>query len=210
VGLFLLSQVVLMLGVATYFGGKSIYLTLEGETAEATVVDMRRTSKGGATPIVEFTTSRGQRIRHEGDVSSRPPAHELGEKVTVHYLPSRPNVAVIGTFLEMWFLPVTLALFGAGGLVAGVGLTVLGFRRKKARDRTKTTGLHLVASVIGAKAVRMKRSTHYEPIVEARNPRTGTAIQCTGDRQPSEPAIGSRAVVHVEPAPPHRYFVEMG
>jgi len=199
--------VVLVLGVGGYFGAKSASLSLRGKTAEATVVDLRRGSKGATTPVVEFSTDTGEIVRLEANAST--PVHRLGDKLNVHYDPSRPSSAVIDTFREMWLLPVIGGVLGNSGLVAVVALMTVGRRREKARARAKD-GLHLPALVVGARAGHVRGRAYFEPIVEAADPQGGAPVRCTGDRQHLSPAIGARAVVHVDAQPPHGYFVEMG
>ena len=199
-----------MLCVGLYYGGKNVYLLREGQRVEGTVVIMRRGSKGSTTPIVEFTTKSGKRVRFEGDSSSHPPAHKVGDKVIVHYDPGRPSYAVIDTFREMWVLPVLFGSLGSVGILIGAAVTVASVRRKRARDRVKAGGLRVLATVVGANPIPVKGGANYEPVVELSDPHTGAPVRCVGDQQRHPPPVGARAVVHIGTAPPHGYFVEMG
>lgn len=210
VGFLMLAHMLVMLGVGTYFGVKAMNLALYGETAQGTVVDLAHGSKGSTSPIVEFTTARGHRVRFEGTVSSRPPEYRIGAKVPVRYAAGDPSFHAIESFSEMWILPAIFVPLGLSGVLGGGIAAVVGMRRKRARERVKTTGWHLPAVVVGAKPVHMKNSTHYEPEVEVTDPQTGVPVRCLADQQKAHPMIGGRAIVHVEPVLPHRHFVELG
>jgi hypothetical protein len=69
-------------------------------------------------PIVSFKTREEKTVTFESTYSSNPPAYEIGEKVTVIYLPDNPEKAVIkgeGTGFRIVFMIV-------GGLITCVGL----------------------------------------------------------------------------------------
>ena len=199
----------IMLCVGLYFTQKSVRLVNEGDTAVGTVVAMDRGSKGSASPIVDFTTASGQRVRLDGIASSKPPAYTVGDKVRVYYLRTDPEYHALDSFSEMWLLPAVFDPLGLGGFVAGIICSIVGLRRRGVRQQIKTAGFHLVGVIVGAKAIRMKNSNNWKPEVEIRHPQTGAPIRCEGDQQRAHPMIGARAMVHIEPTPPHRHFVEL-
>ncbi len=208
IGPFTILQSLVALAIGLYFGGKSVYLVSEGRLTDGTVVKVDLTSKGAGCPVVEFTTRKGRRLQIDGIVSSKPPAYRVGETVEVYYLPADPEVASIASFGEMWILPTICVPVGLGMAALGVGFWVVGSRRKRARQRA-LAGHHLPAVVVGATSERRKSSTQYVPIVEVRHPQTGHVMRITADRTRTLFQPGTPAVLHVEPAPPHGYFIEI-
>ncbi len=65
-------------------------------------------------PVVEFTADDGVTRRVRGKVGRKPPAHKVGDTVSILYHPQRPDDMRINTFGELW-LPSLIAL-GASGL----------------------------------------------------------------------------------------------
>lgn len=209
IGWVVLLQSVLFLGVGGYFGFRSAKLALHGEATHGTVVAYSTpTSKGSKSPILELTTKDGRRFRFEAMQSSRTSSPAIGTHLPVRYSPDDPNVSAVESFEEMWLLPSVFLPLGFVCLVAAPILIVIGRRRIRARARAKASGWHVPAVVVGSQPVAMRGTTHYVPEVEIRDPGTNAAVRCRGDRQPSLPATGGKAVVHIDQAPPHGYFVE--
>lgn len=96
------------------------------------VVDQRRATRG-ARPVVEFTAADGKTVRFVGATLSSPPSFHVGEQVPVLYRPATPEQARIGTFSELWLLPVILGCVGVGFLLAS-GALFVAFRRERARE----------------------------------------------------------------------------
>lgn len=210
IGLLVLCQTLAALGVGSWYGVKSTKLALHGETTQGTVVDWSKpTSKGFRTPIIEFSTRTGQRVRFEGQRSTQSNNPTTGAPVPVRYSPADPSINTVDSFDDMWILPVIFLPIGVIGAIAATILLSLGQRRIRARAHAKKTGVHVPAVVVGASPVAMRGTSHYEPLVEIRDPQTGAPVRCKGDRQRLAPAMGSQAIVHIEQMPPHRYFVEM-
>lgn len=207
VGPFAILQALGALAVGLWYGGKSAHLVIEGTLTTGTVVSVDVASKGATSPLVEFTTRKGRRVRIEGIHSSNPP-YRVGDRVELYYLPSDPDSASIASFGEMWILPTVMLPVGLVTGVLGVGLWVVGSRRKRGRDRARA-GLHLPGVVVGSTPVRTAQSVQWEPIVEVRHPQTGEVIRGVADQQTLQPQPGAPAVMHVEPAPPHGYVVEL-
>jgi hypothetical protein len=208
-GLAALGPAAMFLAITAFFGGRSTIAVLAGERVPATVVDYSRNRKGGGTPIVEFSTKSGARVRFEGTASSTPPEYEVGEAIHVRYLESHPGLAVIDSFLEMWVLAVVCGPLGIVGVVVGISMCVAGFRRKRARNRAASSGWRLSGVVASAKPIQLKGGVQYQPVVEARHPQTGEVLLCFGERQAALPAPGAPAWVYLDPAPPYAYFVEL-
>ncbi len=94
-------------------------------TVSGTIVELaRRPARTGAVfrPVFEFSDLSGRRHRVAGTVASSPPAYQLGEQVTVRFLPENPRDAQIVGFAESWFGTVVLGVLGSvfAALAAGV------------------------------------------------------------------------------------------
>lgn len=200
-------HMLIMVGVGAYFALKSGNLAANGEAAHGTVVDMKRGSKGSLSPIVEFTTASGQRIRMTAITSSKNPDYRIGEQITVLYLPSDPSTNAIQSFGEMWVMPTVFLPIGFGGVAGGVAAWIYGVRRKRDRRRVLATGWHVQGVVVGSKLVGSK-SPVYEPEVDLRDPRDGAVHRLTADQQRSVPQVGRPVLVHIDSSPPHGYFIE--
>jgi len=86
-------------------------------------------------PVYEFQDARGNEYEIVSSAGSYPLAYQIGDTVTMLYLPNHPNDATPGTFLEIWFWPVLVACFGFLKLVAGLGILLFVYivRRDKRR-----------------------------------------------------------------------------
>ena len=91
----------------------------QGMEAQGVVVDLQENyDSDGSTysSVVQFITSNGQNFEFVSSYSSSPPAHDIGENVTVVYPPGDPSNAIIkgeGQFLRIIFM----ALGGVSALV---------------------------------------------------------------------------------------------
>jgi hypothetical protein len=99
---------------------------------EGTVTRMQVTSnRGSSAPVVRYEVD-GKSYEFQSSVSSNPPAHVVGDKVTVMYHPERPGDGRIASFLEMWFMPMLLGFFGIVFGAIGGGLMLARLRRRVA------------------------------------------------------------------------------
>jgi hypothetical protein len=91
---------------------------------EGTVVRLVVTGKRGtAAPVVRYEV-KGQSFEFQSSVASSPPAHGVGEKVTVLYQPDQPHQGNIKSFMDLWFLPVIFAGLGTLFFVIGSAVCV--------------------------------------------------------------------------------------
>ncbi len=81
-----------------------------------------RNGDGGETfvPIVRFAAAGGALVEIAGSVASNPPAHRIGERVGVAYLPKRPHDARILTFFNLYWLPLMFLIFAAATAFAAM------------------------------------------------------------------------------------------
>lgn len=82
--------------------------------------DRRGRSTGPSyCPVVRFTTAGEKTVEFTG-LGAGEPDYEVGDEVTVLYLPDRPEKGKIASFQELWLGPVVLVIMGA--LFGGIGL----------------------------------------------------------------------------------------
>lgn len=65
-------------------------------------------------PIIEYAPveTNAQKIKIISTVGSSPPAYNIGEFVTVYFLPGNPHRGKMNSFWELWFFP--LVIFAVG------------------------------------------------------------------------------------------------
>ncbi len=85
--------------------------------AAGTVVELvLRSTTPGRTgiycPVVEFTTTAGERIRFTSDFGSRPASHKIGQTVNVRYDPADPQKAEIESGMTTWLSSLILGFMG--------------------------------------------------------------------------------------------------
>lgn len=102
---------------------KTRHFLARAQQAPGTVVELRevRDSEGSSTwkPVVRFETASGRGVSFADSVSSKPAAYDVGEAVTVLYLPEEPEEAHIKGFSSLWL--GTAILGGLGLAFSGVG-----------------------------------------------------------------------------------------
>ncbi|WP_322494472.1 DUF3592 domain-containing protein [Chloroflexus sp.] len=121
--LFLLGTGFFLLVSAGYVFYQSHYLRRNIETQGA-VIDLKVDEEGAAQPVVRFITQNGQEVTFTGQVAFYPPAHTVGQIVTVVYPPNRPDQARIkGESDRFLFVFVIIGgilfLLGVGDLIMG-------------------------------------------------------------------------------------------
>lgn len=80
-------------------------------------------------PIVSFTDQTGQQRYFTSQVSSNPPAYAKGESVAVLYDPSRPDKAMIDSFVDRHLGSLMFGIMGAILALVGGGV-LMGLRRR--------------------------------------------------------------------------------
>ena len=108
-------------GIGAWLTYSQSSLEKRGEQAPGEVIGLdENCSDDGCAyaPLVSFKTNDGITVTFESSYSSSPPAYEVGEQVTVFYLPDAPEKAVIkgeGTGFRIIFMIV-------GGIITAIGL----------------------------------------------------------------------------------------
>jgi hypothetical protein len=103
--------------------------------ADGTVVALDYDGKS-YSPVVEFATPGGTRVRITSWVGSNPSSFDVGEHVGVRYKPDNPNDAVINQYWQIWFLPTLLAIIAAPFLAIGTAFGIVTLvRRLRSRSQ---------------------------------------------------------------------------
>ncbi|MFN3374654.1 MAG: DUF3592 domain-containing protein, partial [Chloroflexus sp.] len=88
---------------------------------QGTVIDLKVDEEGAAAPVVRLITQNGQEVIFTGKTASNPPAHTIGQTVTVRYSPNRPDQASIKGESNLFMI-----VFGVvGAILFGVGVVAL-------------------------------------------------------------------------------------
>lgn len=127
--LLLLGVVFFLIGIATLGGGVVSLVSAnrrrtEWRAADGTVVKLVYTTRSMQAPVVAFSSPRGP-VQFQSNVSSSPPAWQVGEPVKVLFDPNDPSQAVIDSFAGRWLVPLLLGLFG--GVFAFIGFVMAVF-----------------------------------------------------------------------------------
>ena len=96
--------------------------------ANGTVVELttQATARGSIIcPVVEFTTSSGEKIRFTSEFGSRPAGHKVGQSVNVRYDAADPQKAEIESAMNLWLIPLILVFMGA--IACCLAIAFLGF-----------------------------------------------------------------------------------
>lgn len=105
-----------------------IRLQRDGIRAAATVRELKESQSDETTvfaPVFEFSTADGKVHRIESDTAVSPPAHAVGDEVTVVYHPADPAGARIEYFTGMWLGAVLMSAGAVLCLVVAVLCLVL-------------------------------------------------------------------------------------
>jgi hypothetical protein len=125
IGTLILSIVglILMIGAILKIVGNIFFLRLS-QKATGTVVNLKMAQGGTRSrhkvylPVVEFEPVVNHKIRIDATVGANPPDYQIGDLVTVRFLPKRPGGGKIQSFWEMWFVPVVC--FAVGSIVSAM------------------------------------------------------------------------------------------
>ena len=123
IGTIIFSTVGLILatGAVMKIIGNIFFLRLS-QKAIGTVVYLKtprvrsRRSHNVYLPVIEFEPVANHKIRITATVGANPPDYQIGDTLTVRFLPKRPGGGKIHSFWEMWFLPALFFTVGAAVL----------------------------------------------------------------------------------------------
>jgi hypothetical protein len=113
---------VLVAGVGVWLCLKTYALVGRGRRAEGRYVDAVWASAGQGQRLtqygtIEFQTEAGQVVRFEGRTGTPFEQRKVGRAVEVLYDPSRPEDAVVNSFVELWLPGLIFLTIGIGWAV---------------------------------------------------------------------------------------------
>ncbi len=117
--------------IAYYNWNADRQIKSNGVETIGTVVSFNRNSKGSSAPVITYTTRGGETHTYYSNTYSSPAAYDMGEEVTLWYLPENPEKLVL-TGIDSWLLPVIFGSFFLifGGIGYG-GFFWLWFRKRR-------------------------------------------------------------------------------
>jgi hypothetical protein len=188
-------------------------------TARGTVIDLARSASSSRTgsgtgssstwrPVVTFTDHEGRSVEFISSVGSNPPSHRKGDVVEVLYLPDDSQQARIKGFIDLWLFPLILLGIGSIFFLFGLGFTVPGFIRTRARRRLRQSGTRILADVLGVESTRRS----YRINAQWQNPRTSRIHVFSSDEIGFDPTnyVGTKQVnVFIDPNNPRKYLVDL-
>jgi hypothetical protein len=107
---------VVFLTAGIYTLSSRINLSKNGISAVGRVVKVNRHHSSKNTtyrPVVEFTTSSGEKIQVEYPNGTNPPKYSVGDRVTVRYLENNPKNFLIDSTFEVYIFPIIFISIGA-------------------------------------------------------------------------------------------------
>ena len=109
----------------------SVYIKTEGTVVSMRLVPPTQDAGETWTPTIKFKDKNGKEFTFESNVSSDPPAYQIGEKVELLYPEGRPEDAFINSFMEKWFTPIMLGVGGIIMLLVSIWMIFTAFKREK-------------------------------------------------------------------------------
>jgi len=153
----LIGLLVLVTGLGFLFGTYvAVQDTIEfrdaAVTTEGVVYDFathRSDGKTMYTPQIRFATEDGRDVEFSGSVSSSSPAYDRGEAVKVMYRRETPEDARLDGFMDLWFGPMILSIFGTLFTLIGAGVVRWGVNHVRVRKWLAQHGMKVRAKLLG-------------------------------------------------------------
>jgi len=164
---FLGIGVLLLLVAALLWNDTRSFLARARETS-GEVIELRevRDNDGGSStwkPVVRFTAGNGRNITFASSFSSNPAPYDVGERVSVLYLPGEPDEARIRGFGSLWLGATIVGGIGAVFTLIGAGIVFA----NKSGERKKHY-LMAYGNAIETEVQGVERNTSLE--INGRNP----------------------------------------
>ncbi len=201
----------IFVGVANY---KFIHTA---DRAQGKVVELisSQDSEGSRTyrPKVSFQSTNGESHEYISSSGTNPPAHKVGDKVTLYYENSNPDNAKIDSFMDLWFLPAIMGLLGV--IFFGIGGCIIMFQIKKKQTNAwlKIHGQKVMADFVslGEGLVEVNGEKGTNIVCQWLNPQDNKLyVFKSGDlwMDPTRFIQNKQIPVVINPANPHQYFVD--
>jgi len=216
-----------MLVIGGWTLGTTLKYRRDGQTAEGSVVDFetseststsngRRTTKTMYAPVFEFRDPSGSTQRIVSSSSSSSRGYDIGEKVPVRFLPSKPGDARIDSFMGNWFAPLITG--GLGTLFFGIGIGAIVSAITKARNRKwlKKNGMRVQARYTGTiydESLKVNNKSPWRLTAQWQHPVTGDMHSFQSDAiwyDPSQIVQQETVDVLVNADNPKVYEIDIG
>jgi hypothetical protein len=107
----------IFLAVAVFFFFREQSFLSSAETASGRVTGLMASSNssnggGGLCPVIEFSTSDGQKVEYRGNICTSPPFWRPGDVVEVVYDPRNLDKVQIKNILSQYLIVLILTIFG--------------------------------------------------------------------------------------------------
>lgn len=125
IGILLLisGSVCLLGGGATAIYSYHFSVTAQRTTGEVIQLIQRRSNGADALyPVFRYTDRNGVSHTVDSNTGSYPAAHQIGDSVTVLYVPGSENSAEIGDWFNIWGISLVLGIIGISHLAIGIVL----------------------------------------------------------------------------------------
>jgi hypothetical protein len=103
--------------VAAFFFFREQTFLSSAETASGTVTGLSSSGSssnggGGLCPVIDFSTSDGQKVQYRGNICTSPPFWRPGDKVEVVYDPQNLDNVQIKNILSEYLAVLIFGIFG--------------------------------------------------------------------------------------------------
>ncbi|MBX7229144.1 MAG: DUF3592 domain-containing protein [Burkholderiaceae bacterium] len=215
-----------MLGlIGTGFGYFSTKDFLSRATpAEGTVINLIEKSSssnsGGPsthlyTPVVRFKSIQGEEWQFTASVSSYPPAHRVGEKVFVLYIPGQEEDAKINTFRSLWLLHFIFGGLGFVFFTIGISLLTVRFLKESKEKKLRNQGIPIQVEFQGVERntqITINDRNPFRLIAQWQDPATSKLhlFESANIWFDPSPFISKRQLtVFIDPNNPRRYHLDI-
>lgn len=221
--LVVIKYVFSIIGLAMLAGGFMFYQSTsqflsESHAVQGRIVDHEaRRSDGGTVykSVVEFSGEDGRAHRILSSVASKPPAHELDERVEVLYPRGNPQAARLNSFFELWSAATFLLALGAVFFGVGTAMMLVGHFKRRKGESLKANGLPVAAEFLDVEYNRALSVNGQHPFVIVchwLHPETQQRHLFKSENIWFDPAgfiTGKTVEVYIEPGNPKKYYVDI-
>lgn len=123
-----ISLSLVFLAISLFWGIRNYQFTSRAVKTEARVKSIYKGHRS-ITPTFEYTV-KGKDYEFEGS-STNYDAYQIGDKEIVYYDPSNPEDSKLGTFMNLWFMPVFCGGFFMILMMVGI-ISFIGKKTKPA------------------------------------------------------------------------------
>ncbi len=189
-------------------------------SAEDSSDSSRTASSISYYPIVQFYTTNQHVIKFKGNTGSSVPEHQEGDKVPVFYKPSEPSCAQIGTFSQMWLLPVVMVVVGI--LLLLITAIVIfssssqsgsvDMRRAMLMGNGLTKSITIEGRISGIRTMQLRDKTMYLLVATGSRPGSYHREEFLSDPLATDPGsgvVGKMVTIRIDVDAPSLYYVDI-